>query len=144
MESEKLTNPATRRRSDRILGSVHIRVIGNNASGVSFAEETETISFNQQGARISLTSDLLPDDVVLIKNVGNEIEEELIGEESSQERIRKGALFVRPDVELFFDYRPGEICAILKAQSFLWPRRGLSSESRWVPFRIQTARIWFC
>jgi hypothetical protein len=76
MESEKSTNAATRRRSDRILGPVRIRVIGNNASGVSFAEETETISFNQHGARISLTHALLPDDVVLIKNLGNGIEEE--------------------------------------------------------------------
>jgi hypothetical protein len=76
MESENLTNAATRRRSDRILGPVRIRVIGNNASGVSFAEETETISFNQHGARISLTHALLPDDVVMIKNLANQIEEE--------------------------------------------------------------------
>jgi PilZ domain len=51
-------------------------VIGNDASGVSFAEETVTISFNQQGARISLTHSLLPDDIILIKNLENEIEEE--------------------------------------------------------------------
>jgi hypothetical protein len=76
MESEKSTNPPARRRSDRILCPVRIRVIGNDASGTSFSEETETISFNQQGARISLTHGLLPDDVVLIKNLGNEIEEE--------------------------------------------------------------------
>ncbi|HET7841888.1 MAG TPA: PilZ domain-containing protein [Terriglobia bacterium] len=65
-----------RRRTDRILAPVRIRVIGNDASGVSFAEETVTISFNQQGARISLTHSLLPDDVVLIKNLDNDIEEE--------------------------------------------------------------------
>jgi hypothetical protein len=65
-----------RRRSDRILAPVRIRVIGNDASGVSFAEETITISFNQQGARISLTHSLLPDDVVLVKNLENEVEEE--------------------------------------------------------------------
>ena len=76
MEIEKSTNPAGRRRSDRILGPVRIRVIGNTAAGISFSEETETISFNQQGARISLTHDLLPDDVVLIKNLGNQIEDE--------------------------------------------------------------------
>ncbi|MGO8792966.1 MAG: PilZ domain-containing protein [Terriglobia bacterium] len=35
-----------------------------------------TVSFNQQGARISLTHALLPDDVVLIKNLENEVEEE--------------------------------------------------------------------
>ena len=76
METEKLTNAPARRRSDRILGPIRIRVIGNDASGISFSEETETISFNQQGARISLTHGLLPDDIVLIKNLGNEIEEE--------------------------------------------------------------------
>ncbi len=65
-----------RRRTDRILAPVRIRVIGNDASGVSFAEETVTISFNQQGARISLTHSLLPDDVILIKNLDNDIEEE--------------------------------------------------------------------
>lgn len=75
-ENGKLANAGTRRRSDRILGAIRIRAIGSSASGVAFAEETETISFNQQGARISLTHDLLPDDVVLIKNLGNEIEEE--------------------------------------------------------------------
>lgn len=65
-----------RRRTDRILAPVRIRVIGNDASGVSFAEETVTISFNQQGARISLTHSLLPDDVILIKSLDNDIEEE--------------------------------------------------------------------
>src|SRR3989304_2361313 len=65
-----------RRRTDRILAPVRIRVIGNDAMGVSFAEETVTVSFNQQGARISLTHSLLPDDIVLIKNLANDIEEE--------------------------------------------------------------------
>ena len=45
-------------------------------SGVSFAEETVTVSFNQQGARISLIHSLLPDDVVLVKNLENGIEDE--------------------------------------------------------------------
>jgi hypothetical protein len=65
-----------RRRSDRILAPLRIRVIGNDASGVSFSEETVAVSFNQQGARISLTHSLLPDDIILVKNVENGIEEE--------------------------------------------------------------------
>ena len=65
-----------RRRTERILAPVRIRVIGNDVSGVSFAEETVTVSFNQQGARISLTHSLLPDDVVLVKNLENGVEEE--------------------------------------------------------------------
>jgi len=43
---------------------------------VSFAEETVTVSFNQQGARISLTHSLLTDDVVLLRNLENEVEDE--------------------------------------------------------------------
>ena len=65
-----------RRRTDRILAPVRIRVIGNNASGVSFGEETVTVSFNPQGARISLTNTLLPDDILLIMNLENGVEEE--------------------------------------------------------------------
>jgi PilZ domain-containing protein len=65
-----------RRRTDRILAPVRIRVIANDANGVAFGEETVTVSFNQQGARISLTHSLLLDDVVLIKNLQNDIEEE--------------------------------------------------------------------
>ena len=69
-------NTSERRRTERILAPVRIRVIGNDMSGVSFAEETVTVSFNQQGARISLIHSLLPDDVVLVKNLENGIEEE--------------------------------------------------------------------
>jgi len=65
-----------RRRTERILAPVRIQVIGNDVSGVSFAEETVTVSFNQQGARISLTHSLLPDDIVLVKNLENGVEEE--------------------------------------------------------------------
>lgn len=66
----------SRRRTDRILAPVRIRVIGNDASGVSFSEETVTVSFNRQGARISLTHSLLVEDLVLIKNLANQVEEE--------------------------------------------------------------------
>jgi Tfp pilus assembly protein PilZ len=65
-----------RRRTERILAPVRIRVIGNDTSGVSFAEETVTVSFNQQGARISLTRSLLPEDIVLVKNLENGVEDE--------------------------------------------------------------------
>ncbi|MGO8815027.1 MAG: PilZ domain-containing protein [Terriglobia bacterium] len=65
-----------RRRTERILAPIRIRAIGNDAQGVSFAEETVTISFNQQGARISLVHSLLPDDVILLRNIENDIEDE--------------------------------------------------------------------
>ncbi len=76
MEEEKFTSVIGRRRSDRILAPVRIRIIGNDMSGVSFAEESTTVSFNQQGARITLTHALLPDDIVLIRNLETDIEEE--------------------------------------------------------------------
>jgi len=75
-ESPNHALESSRRRTDRILAPVRIRVIGNDTMGVSFAEETITVSFNQQGARISLTHSLLPDDIVLIMNLENTIEEE--------------------------------------------------------------------
>ena len=65
-----------KRRTDRVLAPVRIRVIGNDISGVSFSEETVTVSFSAGGARISLTHPLLPDDIILIKNISNDIEEE--------------------------------------------------------------------
>jgi hypothetical protein len=76
MEPERQIGGAGRRRSDRILAPVRIRVIGSDMSGVSFSEETVTVSFNQEGARISLTHALLPDDVILIMNLENQMEEE--------------------------------------------------------------------
>jgi hypothetical protein len=76
MADDTPTMEVARRRTDRILAPVRIRVIGNDVSGVSFAEETVTVSFNQQGARISLTHSLLPDDIVLMMNLENGIEEE--------------------------------------------------------------------
>lgn len=66
----------TRRRSDRILTPIRIRVIANDINGVSFSEDTVTVSVNQQGARISLTHPMLPDDTILILNKQNNIEEE--------------------------------------------------------------------
>ncbi len=95
----------TRRRSDRILAPVRIRVIGNDVSGVSFAEETVTVSFNRQGARISLTNPLLPDDIILILNLENNIEEEfrVIGgfQEVFGDRREWGVEALNPDSEIW-------------------------------------------
>ncbi len=63
-----------RRRTDRVLAPVRIRVTGKDASGAGFVEETVSVSFNQQGARISLTHTLRPDDVILIENLESGIE----------------------------------------------------------------------
>ena len=65
-----------RGRTERILSPVRILVVGTDAAGISFTEETVTVSFTQQGARISLTHSLLPDDVVLLQNLETGVEEE--------------------------------------------------------------------
>lgn len=65
-----------KRRTEHVLAPVRIRVVGNDISGVSFSEDTTTVSFSQGGARISLTHPLLPDDIILIRNLANNIEEE--------------------------------------------------------------------
>jgi len=65
-----------RRRSDRVLGPLPIRIIGNDANGVAFIEDAVTVSFNQQGARISMTHSLLLDDIILILNKQTGIEDE--------------------------------------------------------------------
>ncbi len=69
-------SPLERRRSERILAPIRIRVSGNDASGVLFTEETVTVSFNEQGARITLLHSLRPGHTVLIKNLENGVEEE--------------------------------------------------------------------
>jgi hypothetical protein len=96
---------ANHRRSDRVLAPVPIRIIGNDANGVAFAEDTVTISFNQQGARISLTHTLLLDDVILILNKRTNIEEEfrVVGAfgRSLGERSEWGVEAANPDGKIW-------------------------------------------
>lgn len=65
-----------RRRSERLLGRVPIEVVGQDAMGSVFIEAAVALCFNQHGARISLKHSLVPEEVILIKNLQNEIEEE--------------------------------------------------------------------
>jgi PilZ domain len=65
-----------RRRTDRVLGPVPIRIIGMDANGTAFTEDAVTVSFNQQGARISMVHSLLIDDIILVLNKRSGIEEE--------------------------------------------------------------------
>ena len=94
-----------RRRSDRILAPVPIRVIANDASGVAFSEDAVTITFNQQGARISLTHSLLVDDVILIRNKQTAIEEEfrVVGafQQVSGERREWGVEILDPEINIW-------------------------------------------
>jgi Tfp pilus assembly protein PilZ len=98
-------NNFDRHRTERILAPVRIRVIGNNAMGVSFSEETVAVSFNQEGARISLTHSLIPEDIVLLTNLetGVEAEFRVVGalQQVFGDRHEWGIAAVNPDSKIW-------------------------------------------
>jgi hypothetical protein len=65
-----------RRRSDRILIPLPIRVTGIDASGQPFEEEAVTVNCNQHGACISLTHSLVPEQRLRIRNLQSGLEDE--------------------------------------------------------------------
>jgi hypothetical protein len=65
-----------RRRSDRILIPLPIRVTGIDASGQPFEEEAVTVNCNQHGACISLIRSLVPEQRLRIRNLQNGLEDE--------------------------------------------------------------------
>jgi len=64
-----------KRRTDRVLAALPIRVAGCEPSGTHFSEDTFTVTVSQQGARFSLSHSVSLGDVVLIKNLWNGREE---------------------------------------------------------------------
>jgi PilZ domain-containing protein len=101
-----------RRRSDRVLAPTPIRIIGNDMSGVAFSEDAVTVSFNQQGARISLIHSLLVDDIILILNKRTNLEEEfrVVGafQQVSGDRREWGVEAVDPKANIWgIDFAPG-------------------------------------
>jgi hypothetical protein len=50
------TGGTARRRSQRVLMQVSVRIRGNDAEGKSFEEETETLAINAHGALVLLTA----------------------------------------------------------------------------------------
>jgi hypothetical protein len=94
-----------RRRTDRVLAPVPIRVIANDAAGVAFSEDAVTVSFNREGARISLTHTLLVDDVILILNKETGIEDEfrVVGafHQVTGDRREWGVESVNPDTNIW-------------------------------------------
>jgi hypothetical protein len=49
-------NPSPRRRSQRVLMQVSVRIRGNDAQGKTFEEETATLAINAHGALVLLQS----------------------------------------------------------------------------------------
>jgi PilZ domain len=64
----------SKRRSDRILAPLRIRVTGVDAAKRHFEEDAITISVNKHGACISLLHDLRADQQISIRNLENNIE----------------------------------------------------------------------
>ena len=65
-----------RRRSQRVLMQVGIRIRGNNAQGAAFEEETETLAINAHGALILLQARLISGNKVLMQHKRTQEEQE--------------------------------------------------------------------
>jgi PilZ domain len=74
--SNPSANPVARRRSQRVLMQVGVRIRGNNAQGAPFEEETETLAINAHGALILLHARLTSGSTVHMKHKRTEEEQE--------------------------------------------------------------------
>jgi hypothetical protein len=68
--------PGTRRRSQRVLMQVGIRVRGKDAQGKDFEEMTETLAVNAHGALILLNARVISGAIVHVKHNKTEQEQE--------------------------------------------------------------------
>jgi len=78
-------NPVARRRSQRVLVQVGVRIRGENPQGTPFEEETETLAINAHGALILLQARVTSGSKVLMKHKRTEGKAE-IGLEFSSPR----------------------------------------------------------
>jgi hypothetical protein len=69
-------HPGPRRRSQRVLMQVSIRVRGNDAQGKSFEEETTTLAINAHGALVPLQARLMSGGKVLMQHKQTQEERE--------------------------------------------------------------------
>jgi len=70
------TNAASRRRSQRVLMQVGIRVRGKDAQGKDFEEMTETLAINAHGALILLNVRVISGAIIHVKHNKTEEEQE--------------------------------------------------------------------
>ena len=71
-----VTNPAARRRSQRVLMQVSVRIRGNDSQNKPFEEETVTLAINAHGALIALKSRITSGSKLKMKHKMTEQEEE--------------------------------------------------------------------
>jgi PilZ domain len=69
-------NPASRRRSQRVLMQVHVRIRGIDPQAKPFEEQAVTLAINAHGARVSLKNRLTSGSKVNIKHNMTEEEQE--------------------------------------------------------------------
>jgi hypothetical protein len=69
-------NPVARRRSQRVLMQVGVRIRGENPQGTPFEEETETLAINAHGALILLQARVISGSKVHMKHKRTEEEQE--------------------------------------------------------------------
>jgi len=69
-------NTGARRRSQRVLMQVGVRIRGKSAQGAEFEELTETLAINAHGALVLLTARVTSGSVVLMRHNKTEEEQE--------------------------------------------------------------------
>jgi PilZ domain-containing protein len=69
-------NPVARRRSQRVLMQVAVRISGEDSHGKPIEEETETLAINAHGALVLLQSRLTSGSKVLLRHKRTEEEQE--------------------------------------------------------------------
>jgi hypothetical protein len=74
--SNPSANPVVRRRSQRVLMQVSVRIRGENAKGAPFEEEAETLAINAHGALILLNARVTSGGKVHMKHNRTEEEQE--------------------------------------------------------------------
>src|ERR1700686_5154703 len=74
--SQATRNPAVRRRSQRVLMQVGVRVRGEDSQGNSFEEETETLAINAHGALILVNARVTSGSKVMMQHKRTQEEQE--------------------------------------------------------------------
>jgi hypothetical protein len=70
------SNSGARRRSQRVLMQIALRLRGVDAQGQNFEEYTETLAINAHGALVLLSARVTSGGVIHVKNVKTEEEQE--------------------------------------------------------------------
>ena len=74
--SQTPTNTGARRRSQRVLMQVGVRIRGKDAQGKDFEEFTETLAINAHGALVLLSARVISGAVIQMKHNKTEEEQE--------------------------------------------------------------------